>query len=127
MAVTSRTLVGGGDNKVLVLLVTISGADETGTVIYDNSAFVNNPGKGSLAKYSISGSDSLVSLAWDQTTDSPIVSVNPVNSPKMDFKKFGINGIANPNGTGATGDIVVTTVGIGAGDVVSIILWIDQN
>lgn len=127
MAITSRTLIGSGSDKVVVLLVTISGADETGTVIYDNSAFVNNPGKGSLAKYSITGSDCLVSLAWDQTTDSPIVSVNPVNSPKVDYKKFGINGIPNPNGTGATGDIVVTTTGVGATGAVTIILWIDQN
>jgi len=125
MSMTSRTLVGSGSEKVLVLLRTITGADETNTIIYDNSAFVNNTAKGNLMGYMISGSDSLVSLAWDQTTDSPIVSVNPVNSPKANYKKFG--GIHNPNGTGATGDMLVTTSGVGAGETVTIILWIHQN
>lgn len=124
MAMTSRTLVGAGKDKTLVLLRTISGADETGTVIYDNSAFVNDVNKGNLMGYMISGSDSLVSLAWDQTTDSPIVSVNPINSPKAKLVSFG--GIPNPKGAGATGDILVTTTGIGAGEVVTIILWINQ-
>lgn len=124
MAVTQRTLIGSGKDKVLVILTTIDTTDVTAQVIYDNSAFVNDVSKGNLMGYMVSGSDSLVRLFWDQTTDSPIVSLNPINSPKAKLGSFG--GIPNPSGTGATGDIVVTTTGLGAGKAITIILWINQ-
>ncbi len=125
MTMVSRTLVGAGPSKVLVLHRTISAADETNTVIYDNSAFVNDVSKGNLMRCIISGSDALINLAWDQTTDSPVLSANPATSPKFNFFDFG--GIPNPNATGATGDLLVTTSGVAAGESVTIILWILQN
>lgn len=124
MSTTSRILQGEGKEKSIVILYTINGADVTNAVIYDNSTLINDTSKGVLMGYMISGSDSLVSLAWDQTTDSPIVAVNPINSPKANMMRFG--GIHNPNGTGATGDILITSTGIGAGELVTVILWIYQ-
>jgi hypothetical protein len=124
MSHTIRTLVGSGNDKSIVNLITISGADETDLVVYDNSAFINNVNKGIVMGYSISGSDSLVTLEWDQTTDSSIVSVNPVNSPKLNMSKFG--GVPNPRGSGATGDVLLTTSGIGAGEIVTVFLWVLQ-
>lgn len=121
---TSQVLQGAGKDKSVVILYTISGADVTDEVIFDNSAFCNDPTKGVVMGYMISGSDCLVNLEWDQTTDSPIVAVNPINSPKANMSKFG--GIPNPSGTGATGDILVTTAGVAAGEIVTIILWIYQ-
>lgn len=125
MSHTSQTLLGAGNDKSVVILYTISGADETDAVIYDNSAFINDVSKGVCMGYVISGSDALVVLEWDQTTDSTIAAVNPVNSPKLNMSKYG--GVPNPNGSGATGDIVVTTTGIGAGEVVTITLWVYQT
>lgn len=123
MAITQRTLVNGRKN--IIRLITISGADETATVIYDNSAFVDDVTKGNLMQCKMSGSDCLVQLFWDQTTDSSILAANPINSPKFDFRYEG--GIPNPNGAGATGDIIVTTTGIGAGEAVTIEIWVIQN
>lgn len=125
MTIVQRSLLGTASDKNIIRLITISGADETATVIYDNSALVNDVTKGNLMKCEISGSDALVSLAWDQNTDSTILTANPINSPKFNFRKIG--GIPNPKGTGATGDIVVTTAGIGSGDAVTILIEVIQN
>lgn len=124
MAVVQRVLQGGRDDKVIVIHTTITDADVTNQIIFDNSAFANNPLLGKFMCYAISGSDSLVQLSWDQTTDSSIVAVNPINSPKL--KMFSFGGIPNPKGAGATGDILCTTTGLTAGSVVTIIIRVDQ-
>ena len=54
---TIRTLIGSGSDKEIVQLVTVSGADVTNAVVYNNSNFVNNVNKGILMGYMISGSD----------------------------------------------------------------------
>lgn len=124
MSIVSRILQGEGNEKSVTILITVSGADVTNSVVYDNSTLINDTSKGCLMGYMISGSDSLVNLTWDQTTDSPILAANPVNSPKGNMSKFG--GIHNPNGAGATGDILLTTLGVASGEIVTIILWIYQ-
>lgn len=125
MAIVQKTVLGAGGDKNIELLVNISGADEANTIVYDNSAFVNNPAKGNVMAVTASGSDCLVTLKWDQTIDSPVIALNPVNSPKFNFQTMG--GIRNPNEAGATGDLLVTTTGVGATGAVTLIIWITQN
>lgn len=124
--ITQRTIRGaGGDRKIVRLIHILSdGSEETDLVIYDNSAFINNTARGSLESIKASGSDCLCRLEWDQTTDSPVISFNPTNNIDMKFCHFG--GIDNPNGTGATGDLVLTTSGLDAGDEVFILITIKQ-
>lgn len=124
--VTQRTLVGSDDSPIIVRLINIvsDGSEETDLVVFDNSAFSNKPAKGSLVKVQASGSSCVLRLEWDQTTDSPIVSLDPSKSQIMCFKDFG--GIVNPNGTGATGDILLTTSGLDAGDEVTLIITVRQ-
>lgn len=124
--VTQRTLLGGANSKNVVHLITIvsDGSEETDLVVYDNSAFINNVNKGNLMAVRASGSDCVCRLEWDQTTDSPAVSLNPAHDQHMCFKSFG--GIKNPKGTGATGDLLLTTSGLDAGDEVTLILEIAQ-
>ena len=53
-------------------------------------------------------------LLWDQTTDVRFFECNEDNGG-FDFMGAG-GALVSPKGTGYTGDIVFTTVGLGAGD-----------
>lgn len=128
--VTQRTLVGGGSEKVIVRLINVvsDGTQETDTIIYDNSTFINDVTKGRVMEVEISGNTdtAVVTLEWDQTTDSPIVSTSPgAGQGKQKFRKHG--GIKNPGGAGATGDILMTTLGLTAGTNFTVVIWITQN
>lgn len=125
---TLRTLYGGGDSKKIIRSVHIvsDGTEETDLVVYDNSAFVANTAKGKVTRIWVSGSwTGAVRLEWDQTTDSPIASFGKGDSGYRDYRSFG--GITNPNGTGATGDIVLTTTALALLDEVSLIIEIEQS
>lgn len=125
--VTQRTLAGDSTSREVVRLINIvsDGSEESDLVIYDNSAFINDVTKGKLLHCQVMGSDSLVFLEWDQSTDSPILSANPVNSPKFNFRHFG--GIPNPGGTGATGDLLLSTANLDSGDQITLLITIRQN
>lgn len=125
--VTQRTLYGGGSSKKVVRHIHISsdGSEETDLVIYDNSAFVNDTSKGVLEKVMVAGSSSVVRLEWDQTTDSPAFVMDPSHGGIYDFECFG--GISNPNGSGATGDLLLTTASLDAGDEVSLLIVVRQD
>jgi len=125
--VTQRTLYGAANSKNVVRLITIvsDGTEESDLVIYDNSALVNNVAKGRLIRIIASGSSCQCQLKWDQSTDSPAFIFDPANSIDFCFKHFG--GISNPNATGATGDLLLTTTNLDSGDVVSIIIEVEQN
>ena len=125
--ITQRTLLGGGSERSIIRLIHIvsDGSEETDLVVYDNSTLVADVLKGNLMKVWLSGSDSVMRLEWDQTTDSPAFAGNPSNGSFWDFTSFG--GIGNPGDTGATGDLLLTTTGLDSGDEVFIIIHITQN
>lgn len=125
--VTQRTIVGAGNDKNIVRLITVisDGTEESNLIVYDNSAFVNDTSKGRLVEVYASGSDCVARLSWDQTTDSVAYSVNPVSNKRICFREFG--GIKNPNGTGATGDLLLNTANLDAGDEFTLIIYITQN
>lgn len=124
--ITQRTVYGGGTSQLVVRHIHIvsDGSEESDLVIYDNSTLMNDVTKGSLLKVKANGSSCICRLEWDQTTDSPIISFDPINGVDLDFCQFG--GVSNPNGTGATGDIVLTTANLDAGDEVSIYIYVRQ-
>lgn len=125
--VTQRTLWGSGAYRTVWRLINISsdGSEETDLVIYDNSTLVNDVSKGTLITVQASGSSCLLTLEWDQSTDSPICSFDPSVTQSLDFSAFG--GVKNPNGTGATGDIVLTSASLDSGDLVTLLLEIRQE
>jgi len=124
--ILQRTLVGSGKDAKVVRLINLKsdGSQESGTVIFQNSSFSNIAGHGSLLKVKLSGSDALVHLDWDQTSPSHLFSANPVNNPDFNFEDFG--GIVNPNSTGATGNILLTTSGLASGEEFTLIITIQQ-
>jgi hypothetical protein len=125
--ITQRTAYGDASTKEVVRLITIvsDGSEETDLVIYDNSTLVNVVSVGSVMEIEAFGSSCQLLFEWDQTTDSPIAAVDPAASPKICFRSFA--GVKNPNGSGATGDVVLTTSNLDAGDVVTILLTVDQK
>lgn len=124
--VTQRTLFGGGNSRKVVRLIHIvsDGTEETDLVIYDNSTLVNDVAKGAVRRVEAWGNSCTCRLEWDQTTDSPIISFDPINNPKADFRTFG--DVGNPGGSGATGDVVLTTANLDAGDEVTILIEVMQ-
>ena len=125
--VTQRTLLGSGSDKNIVRSIHIvsDGTEESDLVVYDNSAFVADVAKGTLLEVWVSGSDCIARLEWDQGTDSPAFVANPSTGSYWDFRSFG--GIGNPNGSGATGDLVLTTANLDSGDELMIIIRVAQN
>lgn len=124
--VTQRTLVGSSNSRNVIRMIHIisDGTEESDLVVYDNSAFVADVSKGNLEQVYVMGDAAVVRLEWDQTADSPAISVDAANGTHFDFRQFG--GISNPNGTRATGDLVLTTNDLDAGDEITIILCINQ-
>lgn len=127
-SVTQTTLVGSGSDKRIVRRIHIvsDGSEETDLVVYDNSTFINDVNKGRLDYIYCMGDSATLRLEWDAGTDVPIISVNSSNDNFYDFlTKFG--GFSNPGGSGATGDILLTTANLDSGDEVTLILGISQN
>ena len=125
--VTQRTLQGSVKSKNVVRLIHIvsDGSEETDLVVYDNSAFVADVSKGNLLEVYAMGDSGILRLEWKQTADSPAISIDAANGVHFDYRRFG--GIPNPNGTGATGDLVLSTADLDSGDEVTLILVIEQN
>lgn len=121
---TTRVLKGGANEKIYVLLFNLisDGTEETDLVIFDNSAVWNDVSKGSIRSIQASGSDCVCMLKWDQTTDSPIANFNPALNQPQCYKEYG--GISNPNGTGATGDLLLSTANLDSGDAFTLIVEI---
>ncbi len=83
------------------------------------------------AQYDMSASQSL-QILWDATTDQTAITVNGQGSGSKDFKKYP-GGLYVPQSagapiTGATGNVLFTTVGTPAvGDFISITLWLKKD
>lgn len=115
----------GHGNVNLKVRITEGGSEASNLMVYDNSAFIANVAAGKVRRiYNISGSDCLVTLVWDQTTDSPICAFNPAGQSCLDFRQT--KPIKNPGAAGATGDILLTTLGLGSGEIVEFCIEISQ-
>ncbi len=125
--ILQRTLMGGGKERNIYRLIHIlsDGSEETDLVVYDNSTFMDSVNEGILAQVWLSGNAATIRLEWDQTTDSPAFAGGPENGNHWDFRCFG--GISNPGGTGATGDLLLTTASLDANDEVFIVIHIIQG
>lgn len=119
--------MGAGSDKNIIRTIHIlsDGSEETDLVVYDNSAFVNDVSKGNLKQVWLSGNAATLRLEWDQNTDSPAFAGGPENGNYWDFRGFG--GVPNPNGTGATGDLLLTTSSLDSGDEVFLVIHVTQN
>lgn len=84
-------------------------------VIVDASALTPVPNNLILHKIEGIFSGFSGALEWDQTTDAGIMPIPDSKGIDFHFGKFG--GLPNPQGTGTTGDMLLTTTGFtAAGD-----------
>jgi hypothetical protein len=122
-----RTLHGSASSRKVVRLIHIvsDGSEETDLVVYDNSTLIADVTRGRVMRVQATGSSCTCRLEWDQTTDSPVCSFDPISGVDLDFCCFG--GVSNPNETGATGDLTLTTAGLDSGDELVIIIEINQE
>lgn len=112
--VTKQTLIDGQRNLVLQVYIAGDGSgEETGTIIVDVSTFAGNPATVRVNRIQADLSGFAAALLWDATTDVPFLDLIDGRSAQS-FRKIG--GLINNSSTGKTGDILITTLGLGTGD-----------
>ncbi len=111
-AVSSQTLLNGARNCVVKVTNLSDGTNEADVVKVDASA-LGLPVDGSYrlerlewAVNSVSGTNAIINVEWDGSTDALIASIPPNESGCFDFCKIG--GLPN-NASAPTGDITVTS------------------
>lgn len=115
------------DTRNLIVKVDIVGdgsGEETATSVVDISTFLASPEHGTPTGCILLGLESTLEgfaalLLWDADTDVIAYTLGQT-AIKECFERFG--GIKNNSSTGKTGDIKITTVGLGANDQGTILL-----
>lgn len=105
-----------GEHVMHVHLIS-DGSNQTNTVIFDNNDAgygINNVNAGTILEVRGGGKCSgAIRLSWDQGTDFKALSYNVQDGHRC-FRDIG--GIQNPAGSGAVGDVLLTTTGLASGD-----------
>jgi hypothetical protein len=131
--ITNSVLLAGSKEAVIYITLASDGTNETATVIYDSSAIATTVGDNDTLDCTIidiygaasAASTARVNLLFDATTDLNAFNI-PVGSPsKANFRKIG--GLPNKAGTGKTGDILLTTTGLAAGDSIILVITVRRN
>ena len=118
--ITSQTLLDGPRNLVVKVKITGDGSgEESDTDLVDISDFTGPPGEVSIEKIKSSLVGFSTKLSWNATTNVDALDL-PVGENHMDFTPYG--GLTNNAGTGVNGDILFSTVGLGAADDGTIVL-----
>lgn len=120
--ITKQILANG--SKYYIVKITIVGdgsGEETATRLNTTSGDMGtNP---TLLEVETALSGFSARLLWDATTDVMICQIPSDDSVKLCFKG---NPLPNNAGTGKTGDILITTSGLGNGDSGHIILKVQK-
>lgn len=119
--ITSQTLNDGPHNTVVHFFISGDGSgEESATTIVTAANLSGAPSAVKVVKIQsqLSGFDA--ALLWHATANVPFLEVNS-GWNEMDYREVG--GLFNNSGAGKTGNIKITTVGLGANDKGSITLW----
>lgn len=122
--VVQKVVENGARNLVVEYHITSTAATEltATTVIVDYSALGNdNGGDYALKKYYSNLVGFSAAVFWDATTNTKMLDLIEGESG-LDFMEVG-GPITNNAGSGKTGDVVMTTNGIGNGDSGTIRFW----
>jgi hypothetical protein len=126
-AITTNVLRADGPLYAFSRLCLSDGTGESAAIVIDKSAMAiggQSPavavGHMSIQRIQgfISGFTS-VRFLWDHTTDDTAL-ILPVGAVDMDFSSLG--DLHDPQSTGGTGDLLVTTAGASAGDIYHLII-----
>jgi len=122
-SITKQTIVDG--SRKLVVKVHIEGdgsGEETNLVLIDASSY--SPASTDIKIIGIHSTFQgfTADLAWDATANVPIINI-PDYEYNLNGDQIGyFGGLVNNAGTGKTGDILISTTGLGAADHGTIIL-----
>lgn len=130
---TLTTVLNGARNKVRYITINSDGTQETVLNIYDSSALNTvDPLTCTIERitYSTSmrgaaGTTGNIKILFDATTPVLACGIPINNAGKICFKKIG--GLKNTGGSGRTGDLVLTTLGLIAGDSITLVIELIAN
>jgi hypothetical protein len=122
--ITKTTIQDGKRNTIIKVDIIGDGSgDESNYLIFDASAYYNPTVNKKLnrVKYTLDGFSAR--LIWDATIDAPLLTLE-----KDKYSDFCFDGgLSNTYFPGRTGDILLTTIGLGAGESGTIILHIQSK
>lgn len=125
MALTSQTIHNGDRyTSVKVHITDNAGGEYTDGVLFDLSAFDANAVDASIIRLTASLTGFAATLHWDATSNVDILQL-PEGEDIYNFEVHG--GLANNSTTGKTGDILISTTGLAAGDEGTIILELKKK
>ena len=122
---TTQILNDGERNATVKGYITGDATQLTDAVLVDVSALSGSPTSVKIVGIKAQFSGFTGTLEWDATTDVPIMEI-PINQEiDQSYRRFG--GLQNNGGAGVTGDILLSTPLIAAGDNGFIILELKKN
>ena len=120
---TVQDIINGSSTLVVKVSIVGDGSgEESATLLLDASAY--GCSGFTLVKMCAQLVGFSAQLLWDATTDVHLISISEYDAD-CDFTEVG--GIPSNAGTGATGDINITTTGLGAADNGHIALHLKKN
>lgn len=128
-SITKQTIVDG--SKWLIVKIHIEGdgsGEETNTVLIDASTYTPAFTNESLQVIHAMLSGFTCDLLWDATANVPITNIADYEAHFSETESQAVgNGFPNNAGAGKTGDILITTSGLGAGDHGTMVLKIKKK
>lgn len=129
---TLATIVSGREVTQYLTLAYVD-SQETDYIIYDSSAVaavlgITDPLDSTIVEIRAMVNSAVTArlfLEWDATTDVLALTIPPNLDIHQNFRKHG--GLPSQAGAGKTGDIQLTTTGLGAGDTITLILVVRMN
>lgn len=123
---TNHTINDGQRNLVVKTHIVGDGSgEESDTVMIDASTFVNAPTDLKIVRAQAHFRGFSADLIWDATSNVDIFTIPAEDEFSECFRQYG--GIPNNAGTGKTGDVLISTTGLGAGDEGTIILHMQKS
>jgi hypothetical protein len=126
--ITKQTILDGSKNLVVKIHIEGDvGGDETDTVLIDASSYSPIFDGGRVMGIHSALVGFTAHLDWDATTNIPLLDI-PDYEYNLNGEQIGwFGGIPNNAGAGKTGDILISTTGLGAGDHGMIILELAKS
>lgn len=124
--ITKQTILDDAYNLVVKVHIASDGSEETDYIAIDASTYSPAFTNERLVKLDVMTSAAALQgvLEWDATTDVAICALSPGRSYQLCWEEIG--GLPNNAGTGVTGDILLTTLGLAAGDALTLIFYIKK-
>lgn len=121
-SVTMQTMHDGHRNLVVEIKIAGDGSgEESGTLVIDVSSYAAPvPSEVRILTVTANLGSFDASLYWDATTDVMAAAISGGGSSTSDYRPIG--GLKNNAGTGKTGDILLSTLGLATGERGTILL-----